>query len=259
VNGVPMSEATARDFIMVRAALVKRLGGANEALVWSRVYFRVGPDSAAAYEQGGEHWWAASLQTVADETGLTVKQVRGAIDALIEGGFLVREQHAGYDRTASYRPVVHVPSGADGSAQMGTFDVPSGANVPLIDLEEVSSSKKKPESSKRKPETRLPKSWAPNASHIERARAKGVDVMAEAEAFRLHAETHDRHAAQWNAAFTTWLIKARPGQVRVAPVLTAVPGWVQVLRIPAEEYLERRGEPGWVASMEALASKRAAG
>ena len=45
----------------------------------------------------------------------------------------------------------------------------------------------------------------------------------------------------------------------VQPVLTAVPGWVQVLRIPAEEYLERRSDASWVASMEALASKRAAG
>lgn len=34
--------------------------------------------------------------------------------------------------------------------------------------------------------------------------------MAEADSFRLHAETHDRHAANWNAAFTTWLKKAKP-------------------------------------------------
>jgi len=62
----------------------------------------------------------------------------------------------------------------------------------------------------KKPEIRLPKSWAPTASHIERAKSAGVDVTAEAEAFRLHAETHDRHAANWNAAFTTWLTKAKP-------------------------------------------------
>jgi len=62
----------------------------------------------------------------------------------------------------------------------------------------------------KKPEIRLPKAWAPSASHIERAKAAGVDVVAEAEAFRLHAETHDRHAANWNAAFTTWLSKAKP-------------------------------------------------
>lgn len=67
----------------------------------------------------------------------------------------------------------------------------------------------------RRKETRLPKDWAPNVKHIERAKSAGVDVVGEAENFRLHAETHDRHAANWNAAFTTWLKKAKPS--RTAP------------------------------------------
>ncbi|KKI20572.1 MULTISPECIES: hypothetical protein [unclassified Leucobacter] len=64
--------------------------------------------------------------------------------------------------------------------------------------------------------TALPKDWAPTASHFELARSRNVDIQAEAEAFRLHAETHDRRAARWNAAFTTWLKKAKPsaGKVR---------------------------------------------
>lgn len=190
---------------MVRAKLVREVGGANEALVWARVYFRVGSDSAIAYEQDGERWWAASYEALSDETGLSVKQVRTAIDSLVKGEFLVREQHAGYDRTSSYRPVVHLPSGADGTARLGTFHVPERADVPLIDLEDVSRAQPR-----RKPEVRIPRSWAPTAAHIERAKASGVDVLAEAERFRLHAETHDRHAANWNAAFTTWLMKARP-------------------------------------------------
>lgn len=61
-------------------------------------------------------------------------------------------------------------------------------------------------------ETRLPKDWAPTASHMEIAKSRGVDIIAEADNFRLHAETHDRHAARWNAAFTTWLKKAKPAQ-----------------------------------------------
>lgn len=60
-------------------------------------------------------------------------------------------------------------------------------------------------------ETRIPKDWAPTKSHLDYARDNRIDVAAEAEAFRLHAETHDRHAARWNAAFTTWLRKAKPG------------------------------------------------
>lgn len=67
-----------------------------------------------------------------------------------------------------------------------------------------------PASEPKRKEHRLPKDWAPTAEHIARAKAMGVDVINEAENFRLHAETHDRHAANWNGAFTTWLKKARP-------------------------------------------------
>lgn len=62
-------------------------------------------------------------------------------------------------------------------------------------------------------EVPLPKDWAPSSDHIERARALGVDLAAEAENFRLHAETHDRRAVNWNAAFTMWLKKAKPTNV----------------------------------------------
>lgn len=62
---------------------------------------------------------------------------------------------------------------------------------------------------KKKPEMPLPASWAPTADHIARAKELGVDVIDEAENFRLHAETHDRRAANWNGAFTTWLKKSK--------------------------------------------------
>ena len=56
----------------------------------------------------------------------------------------------------------------------------------------------------------MPKSWAPTASHIERAKQQGIDVISAAEDFKLHAETHGRKCVSWNAAFTTWLKKAKP-------------------------------------------------
>jgi hypothetical protein len=59
-------------------------------------------------------------------------------------------------------------------------------------------------------ETRIPADWAPTASHFQTAKTLGVDIVAQADAFRLHAETHDRHAARWNSAFTTWLKKSKP-------------------------------------------------
>jgi hypothetical protein len=72
----------------------------------------------------------------------------------------------------------------------------------------------------RRKEVRLPKDWVPTAAHYDRAKKLGVDISRQVEAFRLHAETHDRHAAQWNSAFTTWLNKSKPvgANGRPAPV-----------------------------------------
>ena len=60
------------------------------------------------------------------------------------------------------------------------------------------------------PEIRLPSDWVPTAAHFDRAKAGRINIAAEVESFKLHAETHDRHAANWNAAFTTWIKKAKP-------------------------------------------------
>lgn len=74
-------------------------------------------------------------------------------------------------------------------------------------------------------ETRLPKDWTPTAAHFELAKERRVDIQAEVDAFRLHAETHDRHAARWNAAFTTWLKKAKPG-VKAPVAVTPQNEWM---------------------------------
>lgn len=138
VQGVPIDEVLAKDFIMVRAALVKRLGGANEAIVWARIHYRCDEDSRVAHDHDGARWWAAAYPALAAETGLSEKQVRTATDRLVTGGFLLAEQHrltSNYDQTFSYRPVVlggqvDLPSGADESARVGSSDLPSGADVP---------------------------------------------------------------------------------------------------------------------------------
>lgn len=85
------------------------------------------------------------------------------------------------------------------------FAVGSASPSPTPELSKDSS----PGEAKLK-ETRLPSDWVPTPNHYELAKSRGVDIGTEVEAFRLHAETHDRHAARWNAAFTTWLKKARP-------------------------------------------------
>ena len=63
---------------------------------------------------------------------------------------------------------------------------------------------------RRRPSTPLPADWTPTDEHKKRARELGVDVNFEADQFRAHAEANDRRCVVWNAAFTTWLGKARP-------------------------------------------------
>jgi hypothetical protein len=74
----------------------------------------------------------------------------------------------------------------------------------------ATASPPRPKAGGKKPDVRIPADWVPTASHYERAKTLGVDIVKEIEAFKNHAETYDRHAANWNAAFTTWLGKAKP-------------------------------------------------
>jgi hypothetical protein len=64
--------------------------------------------------------------------------------------------------------------------------------------------------SRRKPERPLPDDWAPGPKHFQQAETKGLNLTAEARAFRNHAATHDRRARDWDAAFRTWLDKSKP-------------------------------------------------
>lgn len=56
----------------------------------------------------------------------------------------------------------------------------------------------------------MPADWRTTPEHLELAKKRGVDLEHEAQAFRLHAEAHDRRCVRWNAAFSQWLLRARP-------------------------------------------------
>lgn len=89
-----------------------------------------------------------------------------------------------------------------------------GDGVGVVDGEgESSAAPTKPSTRTRKrPATRLPEDWKPTEKHWEK-RHDGIDVQREAQAFRLHAEANDRRQANWNAAFSQWLLNARPSNV----------------------------------------------
>lgn len=69
---------------------------------------------------------------------------------------------------------------------------------------------------KKKPKVPIPQDWMPTKAHEKRAKEKNLNLLEEAEKFRNHAESVDRRAANWNSAFSNWLIKATPGQSKPA-------------------------------------------
>lgn len=66
-----------------------------------------------------------------------------------------------------------------------------------------------PKPKRRSPSVPIPDDWQPTQAHADRARQLGVNLDREAEAFRAHAQAHDRRCVRWDAAFTQWLLKAR--------------------------------------------------
>lgn len=96
-----------------------------------------------------------------------------------------------------------------------------------------------PKPSRRSPERPLPDSWAPKDNHRAYATEHRLDIDREAETFRNHAATHDRRARNWDAAFRTWLTKAKPTQ----PTHEPRSAWDRLPNI-TEERLRRERERG---------------
>lgn len=61
---------------------------------------------------------------------------------------------------------------------------------------------------RRSPSVPIPDGWTPTQAHASKAAELGVNLAREAEAFRAHAQAHDRRCVRWDAAFTQWLLKA---------------------------------------------------
>lgn len=108
------------------------------------------------------------------------------------------------------------------------------------------SSKEDREHGRKKPSTPLPADWAPTKEHQERAEQKHLDLDQVAASFRAHAEAHDRRAVNWNAAFTQWLIKEKPGPPPGQQPSRSAWDYTEDDYRRAEEKLEQRatrGEP----------------
>lgn len=92
---------------------------------------------------------------------------------------------------------------------------PAPAPVVLTELGGVGDSSENPapeaeKATRRKPSLPIPSKWQPTPAHVAYATEHHLNLEAEATSFRGHAETYDRRCASWNAAFSTWLRKAKP-------------------------------------------------
>jgi hypothetical protein len=105
-------------------------------------------------------------------------------------------------------------------------------------------------SAKRKPKRAipLPASWTPTGEHEKRAASLGLDLAQQVELFRLHAETHGRTAKAWNAAFTTWLIKAPTFDRGTSPAPAPAPKLAD--RDAASEWVREEWRAARVSAIE---------
>ena len=86
---------------------------------------------------------------------------------------------------------------------------PPSRPVPSQPKEEVVG--KSPNAARKRPAKPLPDDWQPTDDHRTRAADQGIDLERAAAKFRAHAEANDRRQANWNAAFTQWLLNEKPG------------------------------------------------
>lgn len=129
-------------FVAVFPSLVRLLGGdVAAAAVLQHVNFRAN-SGAAVQDEDGLTWYPAGREDLAEEIGLSPKQVKRIMEKLRDLGMLKVQQMGGIDRRNYYRidlewALALVPNGTDGTGPNGTDGlVPNGTDVPL--LEEVS-------------------------------------------------------------------------------------------------------------------------
>ncbi|HET6627053.1 MAG TPA: hypothetical protein VFG63_11760 [Nocardioidaceae bacterium] len=100
-----------------------------------------------------------------------------------------------------------------------------------------------PKDSGKKRASKLPDDWEPTDAHKSRAVQDGINLAAEVSKFKAHAEANDRRQANWNAAFTQWLLNV-PEWHRSAPTVGGTfptngteaekDAWVKAQPLPAD-------------------------
>lgn len=133
--GVPAELVTANDFVQVRLALLRYLGGALEAILFTRIVWRTRPEDRSWIEYDGRRWWTVTLPELALELGHSERQVRRALDALVTRTAVRRHQlreNGPYDRRYSYTPVIaDVTKTSDRADENVASQLTKTSDVPL--------------------------------------------------------------------------------------------------------------------------------
>jgi hypothetical protein len=223
---------TATDFIGVRASLVAALGGdAMKAVVLTRIYYRADARWREAHEvEPGEWWWRASYQTIAEETGLSAKQVERSVKSLVDSGWLLAEAfhlEGRYDQTRSYRLPISgdkLPDSGDDIPNPGNVESPDSGNVPLLQTEKKNTTARARTTTPMSP---MVEGWTPTRADVEWGLEKGYTVehmKAETERFVNHFIANGKTMKIWGRAWRNWMTnRFTGGQGSTGPAAPAGP------------------------------------
>lgn len=116
----------------------------------------------------------------------------------------------GYSKPEStvVKPLNNGGSTGDNGCSTADVDVEVDGEL-MVMVTTPAATTSKATANRKRPATKLADDWKPTEKHWEK-RHDGIDVEREAEKFRLFAEANDRRQANWNAAFSQWLLNARP-------------------------------------------------
>lgn len=221
-----------------------------------------------------------SQETLAEETQLSVRTVRVGLGELTDLGVIERVRRRAREgkstaMTTGYvlhpnGPAQEVPAMAAGSSVKvpATDDIATGRIAQVTPLIEEEPFKKSDAVASSAKGTRLSPDWVPSQQSLKEGliKAPSVNLLVETENFVDYWVARPGAGGlklDWDRTWRTWMRRAhernvergwRPALVAVSPVVGEE--WLQTLRIPVEEYLERRDEPGWVDQMKALAAAR---
>ena len=160
----------------------------------------------------------ASLRFLAERWNWGLKRVRIFISLLLEMGRIraQREAHGGTVYLIVNYDAYQSEGTAEGTEE-GTARAQRGHKEKAVKKEKNTTPKKHA----------LPDDWEPTPEHAAYCEAENIDVDAEAEKFRLHAEANDRRLVKWNSAFKSWLRSDYP-KTRLGSKRRDIPAYITI-------------------------------